>query len=181
MSSAAPMELPLEWHLWLTWHVYKVCSQGGCPESAVLAAIDLAIRDGVNVISLSLGSFPKKSFLQDTLKIATFWAVQHGIFVSCSAGNVGPFDSSVSGPAPWVLTVGASTIDRSIRAVAKLGNRQEYMGESLFQPGDFKPKLLPLVYSEFCDPQTLERVRVRGKIVLCQGIGGASGVLEVKK
>ncbi|GMN32444.1 hypothetical protein TIFTF001_003684 [Ficus carica] len=124
----------------------------GCPESAVIAAMDLAIRDGVDVISLSVGSFPKKSFLPDAVQIAAFRAVQHGIFVSCSAGNVDPFNGSVSGPAPWVLTVGASTIDRSILAVAKLGNQQE--------------------------------VGVRGKIVLCQGIGGASGVSrgeEVKK
>lgn len=127
--------------------VYKAYPQDGCLESAVIAAMDLAIRDGVDVISLSVGSFPKKSFLPDAIKIAAFQAVQHGIFVSCSAENVGPFDGSVSGPAPWALTVGASTIDRSILAVAKLGNRQEYFGESLFQPDDFKPKLLPLVYS----------------------------------
>lgn len=79
--------------------VYEACPHDGCPESAVIAAMDLAIRDGVDVISLSVGSFPKKSFLPDTTQIAAFQAVQHGIFVSCSAGNVGPFNGSVSGPA----------------------------------------------------------------------------------
>lgn len=171
--------------------IYKACSPGACPESAALAAIDAAIEDGVDVLYLSFGSFPMKSFLQDATQITAFRAIQSGIFVTCSAGNVGPFNTSVSGPSPWVLTVGATTIDRSIQATARLGNRKEYNGQSLFRPADFKNKLLPLVYSAndtaspaICDPQTLQSLDLTGKIILCQGIGGANGVLrgeEVKQ
>ncbi|PON64072.1 Peptidase S8, subtilisin-related [Trema orientale] len=163
--------------------IYKACTQGACPESAALAPIDAAIEDGVYVLSLPFSSFPMKSFLQDPMQIAAFRAIQGGIFVTCSAGNVGPFNGSVSGPSPWVLTVGASTIDRRFRANARLGNRREYNGASLFQPTNFKSKLLPLVYPAndttspaFCEPQTLQRFDLKGKIVLCQGTGGAPGV-----
>ncbi|KAF3448451.1 hypothetical protein FNV43_RR09164 [Rhamnella rubrinervis] len=56
---------------------------------------------------------------------AAFRAIQYGIFVSCSSGNVGPLDGTVTNTAPWVLTVGASTIHRSIRATSRLENLEE--------------------------------------------------------
>ncbi|PON57464.1 Peptidase S8, subtilisin-related [Parasponia andersonii] len=125
---------------------------------------------------LCRGSFPMKSFLQDPMQIVAFRAIQCGIFVTCSAGNVGPFNGSVSGPSPWVLTVGASAIDRRFRATAGIGNRREDNGESLFQPTNFKNKLIPLLYPAndttspaFWDPQTLQRFDLKGKIVLSQG------------
>lgn len=181
MSSATPMELPLEWHLWLTWHVYKVCSQGGCPESAVLAAIDLAIRDGVDVISLSLGSFPKKSFLQDALQIATFWAVQQGIFVSCSAGNVGPFDSSVSGPAPWVLTVGQAPLIE----VFELWPSSEIVKNTWVNLSSSLVTSSPS-YSLLFTPNSATRRHLKEYVLeerLCfaRGLVGHQGFLEVKK
>jgi hypothetical protein len=90
--------------------------------------------------------------------------------VSCSAGNNGPFYGSLSNEAPWILTVGASTIDRTIKATAQLGDGEEFDGESLFQPRDFNPTLLPLVYagangimsSAFCFPGSLKDVE--GKV-----------------
>ncbi|XVF13246.1 hypothetical protein REPUB_Repub08aG0192000 [Reevesia pubescens] len=44
--------------------------------------------------------------------------------------------------------VGASTIDRKVVATAKLGNGEEFDGESVFQPNDFPSMLLPLVYAD---------------------------------
>jgi hypothetical protein len=127
--------------------IYKICFEYGCSESDILAAMDSAIDDGVDVLSLSIGG-GSESFSQDGLAVGAFRAIQNGIFVSCSAANNGPLPQSVSNEAPWILTVGASTIDRSIRAIAKLGNGEEYDGESQFQPQDFNPKiLLPLVYA----------------------------------
>ncbi|KAF3448450.1 hypothetical protein FNV43_RR09163 [Rhamnella rubrinervis] len=160
--------------------VYKVCTDQGCLESAILAAMDAAVDDGVDVLSLSLGggSFP---FYDDPIAIGAFGAMQKGVFVSCSAGNEGPSSSTLSNEAPWILTVGASSTDRTIKATARLGNSDEYDGESLFQPKDFSNTLLPVVYagtngntstSRFCDKGSLQSANVRGKVVLCESGGG---------
>ncbi|KAG5582745.1 hypothetical protein H5410_053372 [Solanum commersonii] len=132
----------------------------------ILAGLDAAIEDGVDVISLSLGFGHSRSPLyNDTIAIGAYSAMEKGIFVSCSAGNDGPGSGTVQNGAPWILTVGASTTDRKIRAVVVLGNGAEYEGESAFQPTNFSRKLLPLVNGKYCD--LLHSIDVKGKIVLC--------------
>ncbi|GLT64281.1 hypothetical protein SLA2020_367850 [Shorea laevis] len=121
--------------------IYKICFDYGCGESDILAAMDSAVEDGVDVLSLSIGG-GSAPFHQDGLALGAFAAIQKGIVVSCSAANNGPGRTTTSNEAPWILTVGASTIDRSIRATAKLGNGEEYDGESQFQPQDFNPNTL---------------------------------------
>ncbi|GMP96088.1 hypothetical protein CsSME_00044889 [Camellia sinensis var. sinensis] len=162
--------------------IYKVCSLFGCFESDVLAGMDAAIEDGVNILSLSLGgnSIP---FREDNIAKGAFGAMQKGIFVSCSMGNSGPENASLANKAPWVLTIGASTIDRSITATAVLGDKMECDGQSLFQPTNFSSTLLPLVYAgtsnptlAFCDPLLLIDVNLKGKVVLCEAGGDIENV-----
>ncbi|XP_023747227.1 subtilisin-like protease 4 [Lactuca sativa] len=157
--------------------IYKVCSNGDCPDSDILAGIDAAVADGVDVISMSLGLEEKLPFFHDNIAIASFAAVEKGIFVSCAAGNFGPINGTATNLAPWVLTVGASTTDRKIKATAKLGNDKEFDGESLFQPkGSPSSTLSPLVYaganekqdSKLCVNGSLEGMDVKGKVVLCE-------------
>ena len=108
-----------------------------------------------------------------SIAIGAFGAIQKGIFVSCAAGNEGPFKESLSNKAPWILTVGASTVDRSIRATVLLGNKASYDGQSFFQPTIFSSTLLPLIYAgangsdtaAFCDPGSLKDVDVKGCVV----------------
>ncbi|KAL3499447.1 hypothetical protein ACH5RR_038540 [Cinchona calisaya] len=164
--------------------MYKVCLSL-CSESDILAAMDVAIDDGVDIISISIGGF-HSSFYEDGIALGAFRAMEKGIFVSCSAGNSGPFNRTLSNEAPWILTVGASTMDRKIRATAVLGDNQEFDGESLFQPKDFPPTQLPLVYpgllnaSDFnastCSSSSLNKTDIRGKIVLCMIGGGSSRI-----
>ncbi|KAM7491306.1 hypothetical protein LguiA_034227 [Lonicera macranthoides] len=162
---------------------YKVCSQRTCSESNILAGIDTAIADGVDVLSISLGA-GSSPFHATNLAIGTLAAIQRGIFVSCSAGNRGPTSATLSNEAPWVLTVGASTIDRNIRATAVLGNKVELNGESLFQPKNFPQTLLPLVYpgrtgniySAQCYRGFFNNVSVAGKVVLCDDGGNTRRV-----
>ncbi|CAA2961727.1 subtilisin-like protease [Olea europaea subsp. europaea] len=164
--------------------IYKVCSFF-CSESAVLAAMDAAVEDGVDVLSLSLGRL-SINFYGDTIALGAFSAMERGILVSCSAGNSGPSNFSLSNEAPWILTVGASTIDRKIRATALLGNNEEFHGESAFQPNDFPSKLLPLVYPamlnasdsglRICSASSLNKTDIRGKIVLCELSAGISRI-----
>jgi hypothetical protein len=50
--------------------------------------------------------------------------MKRGIFTSASAGNFGPDRAAVQNYAPWLLTVGASTIDRKFVSYLVLGNGQ---------------------------------------------------------
>ena len=104
--------------------VYRVCSSFGCRGSAILAAFDDAIADGVDVLSLSLGapSYARPALTSDPIAIGAFHAVAKGITVVCSAGNDGPDSTTVSNDAPWILTVAASTIDRDLQSNLVLSN-----------------------------------------------------------
>ncbi|KAF5734851.1 hypothetical protein HS088_TW15G00346 [Tripterygium wilfordii] len=156
--------------------IYKVCEDSYGLESDILAGMDAAIEEGVDVISISLGG-SSRPFHMDNIAIGAFAATQRGIFVSCSAGNGGPKSGTLANAAPWILTVGASTVDRSYRATVVLGNGEEFDGESFYQPKDFSSELLSLVYpgsssvnekSKFCAPGSLADVDVKGKVVLCE-------------
>ncbi|XP_059442023.1 subtilisin-like protease 4 [Corylus avellana] len=168
--------------------IYKVCfgdPSDDCPESDLLAGLDAAVEDGVDVLSLSLGE-DSVPFFKDGVAIGSFAAIQKGIFVSCAAGNSGPFNGTISNEAPWILTVGASTIDRGIVSTAKLGNGEEFDSESLFQPVDFPSTLLPLVYagvngkpeSALCAAGSLKDIDVKGKVVLCERGGGIGRIAK---
>ncbi|KAJ4953230.1 hypothetical protein NE237_030062 [Protea cynaroides] len=152
---------------------YKVCWSLGCASSDILAAMDAAVADGVDVLSISLagGSRP---YHNDNMAIAAFGAVQKGVFVSCSAGNSGPSESTVSNTAPWIMTVAASYLDRSFPTTVKLGDGQSFKGASLYSG---KPtQALPLVYgdtaggqgADYCSDGSLSPELVKGNIVICE-------------
>lgn len=104
--------------------IYKVCwASGACSSADILAAFDDSINDGVDVLSVSLGqSPPLPAYVEDVLAIGSFHAVARGITVVCSAGNSGPYSQTVINTAPWILTVAASTIDRTFVTRITLGN-----------------------------------------------------------
>lgn len=102
--------------------VYKVCWSFGCATADILAAFDDAIADGVDILSVSLGSPWPFPYMEDPIAIGSFHAMRYGILTSNSAGNSGPYPYSVSNFAPWTLTVAASTIDRKFIASVVLGN-----------------------------------------------------------
>ncbi|KAI3444637.1 hypothetical protein Pfo_001302 [Paulownia fortunei] len=157
---------------------YKACYQLGCASSDILAAIEQAVSDGVDLLSLSLGG-ASKPYYNDNMAIAAFGAIQNGVFVSFSAGNSGPSNSTVSNVAPWMMTVAASYMDRGFPTKVQLGDGQVFSGASLYSG---KPtKQLPLVYGEtagggdarFCTSSSLSPRLVKGKIVICdRGING---------
>lgn len=155
--------------------VYKVCWKGGCFSSDILAAIDKAISDNVNVLSLSLGG-GMSDYFRDSVAIGAFSAMEKGILVSCSAGNAGPSAYSLSNVAPWITTVGAGTLDRDFPASVSLGNGLNYSGVSLYRGNALPESPLPLIYAgnatnatngNLCMTGTLSPELVAGKIVLC--------------
>ncbi|CAA0820543.1 Subtilisin-like protease SBT1.2 [Striga hermonthica] len=149
--------------------IYKVCdTDGWCPHTSIVAAIDAAVEEGVDVLSISLGNPAPLQFYEDPVLIASFRVMERGIVVSFSAGNNGPEYYNVINGVPWALTVGASTMDRQLRATVVLGNRQLFKGEAAYQPKDFRQEFLPLVYVPNCtSDDSLKRSKVQGKIVVC--------------
>jgi hypothetical protein len=154
---------------------YKVCWFGQCSSSDVLKAMEVAVADGVDVLSLSLGG-GDSDYYRDSLAVGAFSAMERGVFVSCSAGNAGPDAATVSNGAPWITTVGAGTIDRNFPAVITLGNGANYTGVSLYSGKPLPAAApMPLFYSgnasnrsmgAFCVSGSLVPEKVRGKIVL---------------
>ncbi|KAM5547195.1 subtilisin-like protease SBT1.8 [Rosa sericea] len=152
---------------------YKVCWTTGCFGSDILAGMDRAILDGVDVLSLSLGG-GSAPYFRDTIAIGAFTAMERGIFVSCSAGNSGPSRASLANTAPWIMTVGAGTLDRDFPAFALLGNQNRFTGVSLYSGTGMGSKPVGLVYnkgtngsSNLCLPGSLQPESVRGKVVIC--------------
>ena len=97
---------------------YKACWNGeGCFTSDLVAAIDTAVADGVDVINYSIGSSAQTLAADD---IAFLFAADAGVFVATSAGNSGPGPDTVGSPAwnPWLTSVGASTRTGSTSALA---------------------------------------------------------------
>lgn len=152
---------------------YKVCWSTGCFGSDILAAIDQAIADGVDVLSMSLGG-GSAPYYRDTIAIGAFTAMEKGIVVSCSAGNSGPARASLANVAPWIMTVGAGTLDRDFPAYALLGGKRRFTGVSLYSGPGMGDKPVGLVYSKgsngssnLCLQGSLDPNLVRGKVVLC--------------
>ncbi|XP_055830353.1 subtilisin-like protease SBT1.4 [Solanum dulcamara] len=158
---------------------YKICWKNGCFDSDILAAMDQAVDDGVHVISLSVGANGyAPHYLHDSIAIGAFGASEHGVLVSCSAGNSGPGAYTAVNIAPWILTVGASTIDREFPADVILGDNRVFGGVSLYFGDPLTDSKLPVVYSgdcgsKYCYPGELDPKKVAGKIVLCDRGGNA--------
>ena len=147
---------------------YKVCwNNAGCFFSDIVASIDDAVADGVDVINYSIGGGPSLLGPDD---IAYLFAADADVHVATSAGNSGPGAGTVGGPAsvPWITAVGASTHDRTFQGSVELGNDDEFTGASITGGTE----VLPIVDSEdagseLCTPGELDPATVSGKIVLC--------------
>ncbi|GFP97763.1 cucumisin, partial [Phtheirospermum japonicum] len=171
--------------------VYKACWAFGCSSADILKAFDDAIADGVDVISISIGSFWPVDYLDDSIAIGSFHAMRNGILTSCSAGNNGPDPATVSNYAPWTLTVAASTIDRKFVARMELGNGQVFNGIAI-NTFDLSGTSYPLIWggdaanytagssrglARTCESGTMNADRVSGKIVYCETLKDGSGVM----
>ncbi|XP_019154571.1 PREDICTED: subtilisin-like protease SBT3.9 [Ipomoea nil] len=160
---------------------YKACwnldpERFVCAGADLLAAIDYAIHDRVDVISVSVGSpVPLASDMEaeNGIGIGSFHAITRGIPVIVAAGNAGPSAFTITNVEPWVITVAASTIDRIFAYTITLGNGEKYAvdwqlpnGTALSHPLHFAGK-----YMGEADlmPRKLDPAEVKGKIVFMFG------------
>ncbi|XP_076882789.1 subtilisin-like protease SBT5.4 [Bidens hawaiensis] len=162
---------------------YKVCWPPSffgaeCDDADIVKGFETAIQDGVDVISVSLGGTPT-DYMNDGLAIASFHAVKKGITVVFSAGNGGPTPGSVNNVAPWVITVGASTIDREFQSYVHLASGLNLKGLSMSKPlphsgyyplinaANAMAKNATFMDAIYCVPGSLDPKKVQGKILVC--------------
>lgn len=93
-----------------------------------------AIKDGVHVLSLSLG--PNAAAVgnvtfTDTFEIACLGALKAGVYVVHAAGNTGPGLSTITSWSPWIMSVGASTMDRTYPNFLHTGDGKSFSGLGL--------------------------------------------------
>ncbi|GLJ35479.1 hypothetical protein SUGI_0713530 [Cryptomeria japonica] len=146
--------------------VYKACwgLEGTCDDSDVAGAMEKAIQDGVDIISMSIGYVFENPFYMDHQALAAFGAIERGVFVSASAGNQGPDPEFLANTAPWITTVGSSSMDREFLSLVKLGNGEAFKGSSLYRgPGI---QNLPLAY-DFCSNLGVDPHLFKGKVMMC--------------
>lgn len=147
--------------------------------SDLVAAIDQAVADGVDVINYSIsGSLTN---FRDPVEISFLYAANAGVFVAASAGNSGPTASTVAHPSPWITTVAAGTHNRVVDGSVTLGDGMTYYGPSLANetitaplidstvaglPGA-DPTQVRLCYSSLDGGNVLDPEKIAGKIVVC--------------
>ncbi|THG19139.1 subtilisin-like protease SBT1.9 [Camellia sinensis] len=160
--------------------VYKVNWNEGFKSSDLLAGIDQAVADGVDILSLSFGFDYDLPFYENTIAIACFSAMEKGVFVAHAGGNTGPDILSLYDSIPWTTTVAASSIDRSFAGTVTLGNGLTITGWSVF-PASALVEKLPLFYNKtvaFCNSTEL-LAQVASSIIICEGIGDVSSRLQL--
>lgn len=161
--------------------MYQACDEyGRCDGADILKAMEYAVNDGVDVLSLSLGLMENNDghhIYEDHVAVGAFKATLQGIFVSCAAGNAGPSSGSVDNDAPWILTVGASTTDRRELVVVKLNNGTKFDGRAVLQPKNWPRGMFQLTHLGIKETNgyldippcmgKMDRRKVGGKILVC--------------
>lgn len=164
--------------------MYAAC----CDSSALTAARDQSILDGVDVINYSIGSTaPTGDFWTSTTALSWLAVRDAGIFVANSAGNSGPGDATVgSADVPWLTSVAASSHNRtflnSVIADDGVNAPVTVSGESMTGP---LPNAVEIVYAvdygpsagtddaRLCAPGIFPAGTFNGEIVICErGIYG---------
>ncbi|KDP27456.1 hypothetical protein JCGZ_19817 [Jatropha curcas] len=168
--------------------------------SDVVAAIDQAVHDGVDILSLSVGpnsppATTKTTFLNpfDATLLA---AVKAGVFVVQAAGNGGPFPKTLVSYSPWITSVAAAIDDRRYKNHLTLGNGKILAGIGL-SPSTRPNQTFTLVAandvlldssvmkyspSDCQRPEVLNKNLVKGNILLCgYSFNFVVGTASIKK
>ncbi|KZV18285.1 subtilisin-like protease [Dorcoceras hygrometricum] len=153
--------------------------------SDVVAAIDQAVHDGVDILNLSVGpnsppAATKATFL-NPFDATLLSAVKAGVFVAQAAGNGGPFPKTLLSYSPWIASVAAAVDDRRYKNHLTLGNGKIIAGIGL-SPATHANQTFTLVAandvmldssvpkysaSDCQRPEVLNKNLVQGNILLC--------------
>ncbi|MET0812042.1 MAG: S8 family serine peptidase, partial [Microbacterium sp.] len=159
---------------------YRALGPAGGYEGDLVAAIQQAVIDGVDVINYSISGSQNP---YDSTELAFLDAFAAGITVNSSAGNSGPAASTLDHASPWTTTVAASTSDRAFTSALVLSSSDGATfvkaGTTITDGVEPSPVVLPAQVAgypgtQYCDepfaPGSLE-----GQVVLCVRGGANSG------
>ncbi|KAB2611134.1 subtilisin-like protease [Pyrus ussuriensis x Pyrus communis] len=128
--------------------VYKICWSFGCFDSNISAAMNQAIANDVDIISLSVRANGRSPLYdRDSIAIRSFEDAQHSVLVFASTGNFVPNSFMAINIAPWILTVSVSTIDREFLVDVILGDNRVFGEVSLYSDEPLVNHQLPLIYN----------------------------------
>ncbi|KAK9121045.1 hypothetical protein Syun_018662 [Stephania yunnanensis] len=163
--------------------VYKALYSFGGYMSDVVAAVDQAVEDGVDIISLSIGPSsvpPGASAFLNVLEMELLFATRAGVLVVQAAGNGGPTSSSILSFSPWITSVAASITDRRYNTSIILGNGQSFSGAGLAPPTIGEVQFPIAAAADVCSGnttfETVENCQhtepfilslARGKLIIC--------------
>ncbi|OVA19237.1 Peptidase S8/S53 domain [Macleaya cordata] len=166
----------------------------------VVAAIEQAVHDGVDILNLSVGpnsppATTRTTFL-NPFDATLLSAVKAGIFVVQAGGNGGPFPKTLVSYSPWITSVAAAIDDRRYKNHLFLGNGKTLPGLGL-TPGTHSNRTFTLVAandvlldssvmkyspSDCQKPEVFNKNLVKGNILLCgYSFNFVVGAASVKK
>ncbi|XP_008223890.1 PREDICTED: subtilisin-like protease SBT2.5 isoform X1 [Prunus mume] len=166
----------------------------------VVAAIDQAVYDGVDILSLSVGPNSPPATTRTTylnpFDATLLSAVKAGVFVAQAAGNGGPFPKTLVSYSPWIASVAAAIDDRRYKNHLMLGNGKILAGIGL-SPSTHPNRTYTLVAandalldssvvkyspSDCQKPEVLNKNLVQGNILLCgYSFNFVVGTASIKK
>ncbi|KAJ6435932.1 hypothetical protein OIU84_001040 [Salix udensis] len=166
----------------------------------VVAAIDQAVHDGVDILSLSVGPNSPPATTTTTylnpFDATLLGAVKAGVFVAQAAGNGGPFPKTLVSYSPWITSVAAAIDDRRYKNHLFLGNGKILPGIGL-SPSTRPNQTYTLVAandvlldssvmkyspSDCQRPELLNKNLVEGNILLCgYSFNFVVGTASIKK
>jgi hypothetical protein len=177
-------------HYKALWAIPAFDGAGFGTESDLAAAVDAAVADGVDIISMSIGDvlgetlpFTDQSTMLNPWSQSLLRAFDAGVLAVLPAGNDGPSAESVESPGhtPWVISAGSSALSTTFIATATVSGPG---GPILDARGVSPTPALPAVplidgtaavapgadpaAAARCARGTLDPALVQGKAVLCR-------------
>lgn len=160
-------------------HANIVAYAACCTGSALTAARDQVILDGVDVVNYSIGSSAPTPDPWNSAEAMQWLAVREaGIHVANSAGNSGPGDETTFGPSdiPWISSIGASSHNRVFLTTLVMTNSNplsptvviegQAMTAGLDTPTDI---VFAADYGDnLCGPGSFAPGTFTGQIVVCE-------------
>lgn len=164
--------------------VYKACwtapdpDDDGCATADLVAAVDRATADGVDVLNLSVGG-PGGL---DTLELALLGAAEGDVVVVAAAGNDPGAAAGTAHESPWVTTVGAAggpVRQGQVRPrggpvlTGAMASTRPSPDARLVLAADAAADGVRRQRARLCAPGSLDAGVVAGRVVLCErgGVG----------